>query len=50
MLNENMVLCLTETQKKIDDVRLEDGIRMWQSMRDMQDRKGGGLILSLIHI
>ena len=29
MLNKILVLCLTETQKKIDDVRLEEGGGSW---------------------
>ena len=44
MVEGDMVLCLTETQKKVDDIRLEGGMVVWQSMRDMQDRKGGGLV------
>ena len=40
---EDTILCLTETQKKVDDVRIEN-IIIKQSMRDMQDRRVGGLL------
>ena len=40
--NSNDVLCLTETQHKVDRLNLNDNIIKHTSMRDLTDKKGGG--------
>ena len=42
-LKENEIIMLTETQLKIDKLKHDDGVIRLNSMRDMQDKKGGGL-------
>ena len=37
-------MCLTETQKKVDDIKIVKDVKIIQTMREMQDRKGGGLV------
>ena len=39
------LICLTETQKKIDNIRVEENIKVISSMRRMDEKKGGGLML-----
>ena len=38
-------MCLTETQKKVDDIKIVKDVKIIQTMREMQDRKGGGLLI-----
>ena len=38
-------MCLTETQKKVDDIKIVNDVKIIQIMREMQDRKGGGLLI-----
>ena len=40
-----ILICLTETQKKIDNIRVEENIKVISSMRRMDEKKGGGLML-----
>ena len=44
-LKENTIFCLTETQKKIDDIKMSQGIHALSSMRNNSERKGGGLMI-----
>ena len=39
------MLCLTETQKKIDNIKRSKGIKGLNSMREERDQKGGGLAI-----
>ena len=45
LIKEKTVLCLAETQKKIDNIRMGREITKLSSMREMEDRKGGGLMI-----
>ena len=40
---DESIMCLTETQKKVDDIKIVKDVKIIQTMREMQDRKGGGL-------
>ena len=40
-----MILCLTETQQKVDSVNFSKGIQYETSMRSNDDKKGGGLMI-----
>ena len=44
VVRQGALLCLTETQKKIDEIKRGSEVEVIQSMREMQDRKGGGLL------
>ena len=44
-IDEDTIYCLTETQKKIDNLKIEHSLETYHSMREAQDRKGGGLML-----
>ena len=37
-------MCLTET-KKVDDIKIVKDVKIIQTMRETQDRKGGGLLI-----
>ena len=37
-------MCVTETQKKVDDIIFFKNVKIIQTMREMQDRKVGGLL------
>lgn len=39
------MVCLTETQKKVDDIRVAQGVKILSSMREMEERKGGGIMI-----
>ena len=41
---DHSIMCLTETQKKVDDIKIVKDVKIIQRMREMQDRKGGGLL------
>ena len=41
----NTIMCLTETQRKVDDIGTKKNLKVLVSMRDMKDRKGGGLMV-----
>ena len=43
--HECKIMCLTETQLKHDKVDIPDGIEKIESMRQLKDRKGGGLLI-----
>ena len=45
IVDNSLVVCLTETQKKLQDVNFEDNLIILDNMREEQDRKGGGLML-----
>ena len=43
---DDSMMCLTETQKKVDDIKkIVKDVKIIQTMREMQDRKGGGLLI-----
>ena len=42
---DDSITCLTETQKKVDDIKIVKDVKIIQTMREMQDRKGGGLLI-----
>ena len=39
------ILCLTETQQKIDRFEFSKGIKSIANMRKKEDKKGGGLLI-----
>ena len=41
--NDCDILCLTETQQKFEKYDVCDGVSMVESMREVKDKKGGGL-------
>ena len=43
---EGEIICLTETQQKIDRIHLSEGIGKVERRRDMKDKKGGGLLIA----
>ena len=45
LLEDNCVMCLTETQEKVRKVKISDNIEVMESMREVQDRKGGGIMV-----
>ena len=36
-------MCLMETQKKVDGIKIVNDVKIIQTIREMQDRKRGGL-------
>lgn len=44
-IQTHSILCLTETQKKIDNIRTSDQIKVISKMREVDERKGGGLMV-----
>ena len=44
-IGEGTILCLTETQKKINDIKMSERIRSIESMSSLTDRRGGGLLV-----
>ena len=42
-LERNCILLLTETQLKVDKITTEPNVKKINSMRKMQDKKGGGI-------
>lgn len=45
LFEEHDILCLTETQQKFEKVNFSRDVGYITSMRDMQDKKGGGLMI-----
>ena len=39
------IMCLTETQQKRDKLVIEEGVKKIESMRELEDKKGGGLLI-----
>ena len=39
------IICLTETHQKIDKIELDDSLSKISAMRDLGDKKGGGLMI-----
>ena len=44
-MDHRSIVCITETQKKIRDVNFNNNIVIIEGMREMKDRKGGGLMV-----
>ena len=44
-INTNSIICLTETQKKIDNIKTSSDIQTLSSMRKVSERKGGVLMI-----
>lgn len=44
-IGEKTLVCLTETQKKVNNIRIEEGITCIDKMRDVNQLKGGGLMV-----
>lgn len=42
---KNTVLCLTETQEKIRKTKLNDDMESIESLREIEDKKGGGVMM-----
>ena len=42
---DDSIMCLTETQKKVDDIKIVKDMKIIQTKPEMQDRKGGGLLI-----
>ena len=42
---DDSIMCITETQKKVDDIKIVKDVKIIQTMREMQDRNGGGLLI-----
>ena len=47
LVKPGVILCLTETQKKVDAIKRGEEVEVVQSMREMQDRRGGGLMCAV---
>ena len=45
VMNEYDIVCLTETQLKIDKVLISDHLKSYMSMRKENEQKGGGLLV-----
>ena len=45
LINDNSIVCLTETQKKIRDVNFSETFEVIDNMREEKDRKGGGIMV-----
>lgn len=46
MINDNYsIVCLTETQLKYNKIKINENCVMINKMRELQDRKGGGLMI-----
>lgn len=45
LIDENSILCLTETHKKIRDVNFDKNMTILEQMRESKDRKGGGIMI-----
>lgn len=45
LIDENSILCLTETHKKIRDVNFDKNMTILEQMREAKDRKGGGIMI-----
>ena len=43
--NTNNIICITETQQKIDKTVESKGVKKHIAMRNMDDKKGGGLMI-----
>ena len=43
MIDLNTILCMTETQQKIDRLNVKSDIDKVVCMRDLKSKKGGGL-------
>ena len=44
-VERRVVMCLTETQKKVNNIRTADHLKIIESMREMEDRRGGGIMV-----
>lgn len=44
-IEEGVIMCLTETQKKFNNIRIGEHLEIVESMREMEDKKGGGLMI-----
>ena len=42
---DDSIMCLKENTKKVDDIKIVKDVKIIQTMREMQDRKGGGLLI-----
>ena len=45
LFENNDILCLTETQQKIEKISFNKSIKYITSMRDVKEKKGGGLMI-----
>ena len=43
------IMCLTETQQRSEKYDVSDGIEMVERMREVEDKKGGGLRICIRH-
>jgi len=43
-IDEMTIMCLIETQKKVDNIRVGHHLKVINSMREMEDRRGGGIM------
>ena len=44
-IGEGVVMCLTETQKKVNNIRVAENLITIESMREMEERRGGGVMV-----
>ena len=44
-LKEKTILCMTETQKKVDNIKRGEKIGAYSSMRQKEEKKGGGIMV-----
>ena len=44
-IGEGVIMCLTETQKKVNNIRIGQEMKILESMREMQDQRGGGIMI-----
>ena len=45
LIDNNTIMCLTETQLKINKIKVSESLRQAASMRDLKDKKGGGIVV-----
>ena len=45
LFGNNDILCLTETQQKLEKINFSKIVKYVTSMRDVKEKKGGGLMI-----
>ncbi len=45
LIDDKSILCLTETQKKVRNIIARDDIKILDNMREIKDKKGGGIMM-----
>lgn len=45
LIDDSSILCISETQKKVNDIKGSSNMAITEQMRELNDKKGGGLML-----